>query len=296
MRIIYCDSVFDRKQVEPDYAKEKLAAEACKFKTSLISFELLEEGKIEDCLRLVQHQPETEKAMYRGWMLTPVLYKDLYNGLLNKNIQLINSPEEYQHTHYLPESYYLIESVTPKSVWTKDLTESSLQQLSSSIDSTSFIVKDFVKSEKHHWEEACFIPDSNDLENAMKVINRFIELRGEYLNAGIVLREFIELQPLTTHSESGMPLTKEFRMFFSKGTLQNVYPYWDEGEYGESLPETAVFEDIARAIQSNFFTMDVAQKTDGSWIIMELGDAQVSGLPDNADIAQFYQNLSKILQ
>lgn len=36
--------------------------------------------------------------------------------------------------------------------------------------------------------------------------------------------------------------------------------------------------DIAAKIKSNFATIDVARKTDGSLIIMELGDGQVSGL------------------
>jgi hypothetical protein len=29
--------------------------------------------------------------------------------------------------------------------------------------------------------------------------------------------------------------------------------------------------------------MDIAKKENGDWIILELGDGQVSGLPDNAD-------------
>ena len=31
---------------------------------------------------------------------------------------------------------------------------------------------------------------------------------------GLVCREFVELEPLARHSKSGMPLTKEFRLFF----------------------------------------------------------------------------------
>ena len=37
--------------------------------------------------------------------------------------------------------------------------------------------------------------------------------------------------------------------------------------------------------------MDVAKKKNGDWIIMELGDGQVAGLPDNADRNEFYNNL-----
>ncbi|NQX91944.1 MAG: ATP-grasp domain-containing protein [Flavobacteriales bacterium] len=295
MRIIYCDSVFDRKRVDPDYASEKSSATKNGFETSLMSFELLEEGQVEDCLKMVEESHKLIPAIYRGWMLTPSLYTSLYEGLLKKNIQLINSPTQYQHTHYLPDSYHLVEHHTPKSFWTEHLSNESLTSLLNRFGGDPVIVKDFVKSEKHHWTEACYIPNSSEVEEGLKIIKRFIELRGDYLNQGIVLRKFVELQHLTNHSESGMPLTKEFRMFFLEKKLHSIYQYWDEGEYGDSSPETEVFEKIAQSIQSNFFTMDVAQKVDGTWIIMELGDAQVSGLPENANIEVFYQKLSQMI-
>lgn len=53
------------------------------------------------------------------------------------------------------------------------------------------------------------------------------------------------------------------------------------------------FLKIAERIESNYFTMDVAKKKDGGWIIMELGDGQVAGLPDNADKDEFYSELKK---
>jgi hypothetical protein len=37
--------------------------------------------------------------------------------------------------------------------------------------------------------------------------------------------------------------------------------------------------------------MDVAQQHDGEWIIVELGDGWVAGLPGAADIHAFYASL-----
>jgi len=34
--------------------------------------------------------------------------------------------------------------------------------------------------------------------------------------------------------------------------------------------------------------MDIAKTKDGQWIIIELGDGQVAGLPDKVDRDQFY--------
>ncbi len=293
MRIIYCDSVFDNKIIEPDYKEEKKSAVNAGFDFSLISFEELTDGNIATALRFIKQSENKEFGIYRGWMLTPNQYKNLYDGLLNKNIELINSPIEYRHCHYLPDSYKKIESKTPKSNWTTELTNDVILELTSHFRESPIIVKDFVKSEKHNWEEACFIPNASDSDKVKSVVDKFIELRGNSLNEGLVFRKFEELEYLTEHSKSGMPLTKEFRIFFANKKIVKVFDYWDEGEYGDTKPELDDFIEIAKNIDSKFFTMDVAKKKNGDWIIMELGDGQVAGLPDNADRNEFYNKLKE---
>ena len=44
-------------------------------------------------------------------------------------------------------------------------------------------------------------------------------------------------------------------------------------------------------MKSRFFTMDVARRTTGEWIIMELGDGQVAGIPSRVSPASFYESL-----
>jgi hypothetical protein len=293
MRIIYCDSVFDNKLIEPDYEEEKNSAINSGFGFSLISFEELTDGNIPTALRFVKETENKEFGIYRGWMLTPSQYRDLYDGLLKKNIELINSPVEYKHCHYLPDSYEKIVSKTPKSNWTTELNNDTILELTNDFGESSIIVKDFVKSEKHNWDEACFIPNASDSDKVKSIVDKFIELRGDSLNEGLVFRQFEELEFLTEHSKSGMPLTKEFRIFFANKKIVKVFDYWDEGEYGDTKPELDDFIEIAKNIDSKFFTMDVAKKKNGDWIIMELGDAQVAGLPDNADRNEFYTKLKE---
>lgn len=296
MRIIYCDSVFDPTIVEPDYLREKVAAIKSGLNHSLISFEALVGGNFNSALKLVKPTKNKETGIYRGWMLTPNQYKSLYDGLLTKNIRLMNTPTEYQHCHYLPDSYHVIRKQTPKSIWTENLEEASILELAKTFDNKAIIVKDYVKSEKHYWKEACFIPDASDTKHVLSVVNRFLELRGSSLNKGIVFREFKALEYLTEHSKSHMPLTKEYRLFFANKKLVSVFNYWDEGIYGESQPELDQFVQLAQKIQSNFFTMDIAQTKQGNWIVMELGDGQVAGLPDNANENEFYFRLKTLLQ
>ena len=57
-------------------------------------------------------------------------------------------------------------------------------------------------------------------------------------------------------------------------------------------PPVEQFKEVAAAVKSRFFTMDIAKRRDGDWMIVELGDAQVAGFPENADVDRFYRALS----
>src|SRR5450432_3294033 len=51
------------------------------------------------------------------------------------------------------------------------------------------IVKDYVKSRKHEWNEACYIPCASDRQAVERVVMGFLHLQGEDLNEGLVFRE-----------------------------------------------------------------------------------------------------------
>lgn len=51
-------------------------------------------------------------------------------------------------------------------------------------------MKDFVKSRKHDWHEACYVPELADGEQLASVVGRFMELQGAHLSGGLVLRSF----------------------------------------------------------------------------------------------------------
>lgn len=295
MILLFCDSVIDPKQVEPDYEQEYQTSKALGFKTLLFSLEELNDGTPKAALKYIPTQDHNTKAIYRGWMLTPIVYTTLYNALLHKNITLQTTPQAYTHCHYLPETYTKIKAHTPKTLWTTDVTPNAITALAKPFGNTPIIVKDYVKSEKHHWEDACYIPDASNTTQVHKVVNRFLELRGRYLNKGIVFRQFETLEHLTTHSKSGMPLTKEYRLFFFNNTEYILYKYWDEGDYKNEIPDLKPFLELAKTIESSFFTMDIAKKENGEWIIMEIGDAQVSGLPEHANIQDFYSKIQQTL-
>lgn len=294
MRILFCDSGFSSREVEYMYAEEYAAAKQQAIPTSLISFEALKKGNVQLALRSVRKAFEREQGIYRGWMLTPSDYAVLYEALLEKNIELINTPQQYKFCHYLPESYETIKDFTPKTTYKKLEKPFDIDDFKDELavfGHHPIIVKDYVKSQKHYWTEACFIPHADDLKQVEKVVSKFLELQDTDLNEGLVFREYVDLEKLTTHSKSGMPLTKEFRLFVKHGKVIETFKYWDEGDYENVEAKLQHFQNILPKIQSNFFSMDIAKQNNGDWIIVELGDGQTAGLPDNADKEAFYKKL-----
>lgn len=294
MKILFCSEPFSPAKVDELYAEEMQAAQAAGFECALIDLETLREGNANQATKRVQAQSERTQTLYRGWMMTPAHYTQLYRTLERKNILLINSPDGYKHAHYFPEAYPILEGNTPKSIWLKKDGEFSMERLLQAVTvfgDAPLMVKDYVKSRKHDWETACYIPSAADAEKVAQVVQTFIDLQGEDLNEGIVIREFIELESLAVHPKSGMPLSKEFRLFFFEHQLLHAAPYWEEGEYQKELPPPNLFLDIAVRIQSRFFTMDVAKTKRGEWVIVELGDGQVAGLPERVDATAFYSAL-----
>jgi len=299
MNILFCNSPLDNKKTDPDFEVEFVAARENGFETHIFSYEDLKDADALLSTKRIKTAGVLQDIIYRGWMLKPKEYSLLYETLFRKNYKLINTPVEYQTCHYLPDSYRFISAKTPKTIWFRiENREPDYNQILPSIQSlgsSSLIVKDFVKSQKHYWKSACFIPSANDTENVKSVINRFIELQGADLNEGLVIREFVELNDLSIHSKSGMPLKQEYRLFFFKKQLLASYDYWEEGQYSdnEQLPLSS-FKKIAETIESNFFTMDIAKRKNGEWIIIELGDGQVAGIPNTTDVNKFYENLKRL--
>lgn len=294
MKILFCNDPFDVKRPNAAYLKEAEAAQKAGLSYELFSFEALLQENSAALAGLPQLDTE-ETVVYRGWMLKPEQYTRLYNMLLAKGWRLINTPDQYKHCHYLPESYSIIEYHTPLTTWLKTGAEIpilAVHEILRQFDSLPIIIKDFVKSQKHYWHEAFYIPSAGDRESAEKVIRRFIELQGEDLNEGIVFREFVEFESIGTHSKSKMPLTLEYRIFWLDGEPVCQAPYWEEGTYTSAAPPVEQFQKVAKEVQSRFLTMDIAKRRNGEWMIIELGDGQVAGLPERADVEAFYKILA----
>jgi hypothetical protein len=197
MKILFCSNLLKPKSVDEAFHEEYKNALKNGFETLLFNFE-------EKSLESIVENNELEECIYRGWMLNPIEYNTLFKELLSKNYRLINTPVEYQNCHYLPNSLKFIEKYTPKTIYQKIENENSIEQLLENakvFNGKSVVIKDYVKSEKHYWKTAFFVEDSKNMKKLKDTIINLIDLRENYLNEGIVIREYIELKNMKIHSK-----------------------------------------------------------------------------------------------
>ena len=272
LSFIFCSDPLDSDRIDDAYKAEYQAA-GLNFPCGLFSYEDMEQGKLSLCGEKI-----SGLSIYRGWMMKPEMYRTFYQELLKKGIVLINTPEEYEKYHLLPGWYEEFKDDTSFSIWETNGALDSAVKLTEGLEG-SYIVKDYVKSRKHEWYEACFINDISNRKNAQKVIDTFIKRQGDDLVGGIVLRKFEKLKPAGFHEISGMPLSEEYRVFVLAGKALIMDNYWKPDKTTDiSENERHWIQSIACQIKSSFVTVDIARRENGALMIMEMGDGQVSGL------------------
>ena len=286
INFIFCNHPLYQRKVDEDYEDEYQEA-GLHHSCALFSYEDMESGKLS-----LFGEEISGLTIYRGWMMKPEMYSDFYKLLEQKGIYLINTPEEYERYHTLPGWHDDFAEETAQSVWE---TEGNIENILLKAKQLNgpYIVKDYVKSRKHEWYDACFIKNISDIANTTRVIRNFVERQGDSLVGGIVLRKFMGLHQIGFHERSGMPISEEYRIFVYAGKILIMDNYWTEKEDVRlSDVEISWIECIAKKVRSNFVTIDIARKDDGELMIMEFGDGQVSGL-QQIEAKDFYQSFEQ---
>jgi hypothetical protein len=236
-------------------------------------------------------------ALLRSWMLRVEQYAQLYEALLARGVRLLNDPRAYRTCHELPSTYPYIAEHRPATVWLPQERLGDVEAIMAVLapfGDAPVVLKDYVKSLAHAWNEACFIPMASDRAAVERVVRRFVELRGEELQGGLVFRAY---EPFVTMrgAASERPRVREYRRYLLDRQVLAAVPYWDGATQHEPLPPAGLFADVLARIPSRFFTVDVAQREYGTWRIVELGDGQVAGLLPHLDHDRFYHSLYTLL-
>jgi hypothetical protein len=300
MKIIFCqDPVFEH-EADSMFIDELAAASRAGLDFELINYDAIaENNNAARAVRDIAVRSPVEPAIYRGWALSAEQYSALYDALFSRGLQLINNANQYRYTQHLPNSLPLIKAHSPRSVYMptdgKRLSYPAMMQLLIPFAGMPLFLRDYAKSEKFYWTQASYIPSASDAHAVQTTVSRFLQLRGKQLEGGLVFREYIEFQRIAEGNRDKMPMIKEYRLFFLDGEALTRLRYWQaEGQADEAAPPDNLFADIAREVQSRFFTMDVAQTPQGDWMILDLGDGQIANLPIDHDLDAIYHAFAEL--
>ena len=264
---------------DPDFAIEVSAARAAGFVCHFFDFNALRAG---DAYRL----PKGEGALlYRGWMLSDTEYAGFYARLVARGWEPITPPNAYDEAHYLPLAYPKLLGETPRTEWITGRDEAEAWELyAAQFRAQDAILKDWVKSAKYRWREACFLPAGTERERFSEIFANFLSERSMLFEKGVVLREFHPFRVL--HKDMrGMPLHEEYRLFFWEGELLLLPQVTLFPGPEEQLPRWTA---LARRFGTRFLSLDVARELSGDWWLVETGDGQVAGLPGSIAPEAFY--------
>lgn len=276
--IIYPCEFGNLNKIDPDYQFEQEVALEQDFKTILINYDDFTSGqKLKVTLK-----GYGELAIYRGWMLKISDYSRFYSELLALGYKLMNSPKEYESTHYFVESYKFIEGVTPKILWYEEGKPIDWNEVRQKFD--KFMVKDYVKSVKG-FDFPEYLESSMTDEELNGYIDKFKSIRGDLYSGGIVLKQYVEL---ARDGDDGH--THEYRAFYIEDKLATIYP--NSNNEKDSIPHAITeWHPLRFLLKSNFYTIDFARLKNGEYTIIEIGDGQVSGIPSKKEAIALYKGL-----
>ncbi|MFC3493989.1 ATP-grasp domain-containing protein [Glycomyces rhizosphaerae] len=283
---LYCADMLSPRRPDEHFAAEAALAVGLGASIALIDHDALTRG---DADRAVARVPEgLGEAWYRGWMVTGDRYTELHRALVERGVHLATAPEQFRSAHELPGWYGRFATLTPSSRWIplragEVPAHDALASAVGELPGGPGMVKDFVKSRKGE-PEAFFIEDLGDLEAVRKVAECFIERQGPDLAGGLVLRAFEDF------AGSG-GRAAEARVWWVRGEPVVVGPHPDQPRTVVDPDLTGVAESVA-ALGCPFVTTDLAQRADGGWRVVEVGDGQVSDFPSGIDPEPLLRALS----
>jgi hypothetical protein len=215
-------------------------------------------------------------------------YESQYKRLRQEGVELIHTPERHLRCSQLPHWYPLLQDLTPRSRWYDR------------IPAASEVVAEFgwpvfvkgARQTSRHQKALSIIGNAEEFERAMESYRNDPILHWQ----SMVCREYIRLRPVNEPLTGKIPPSFEFRTFWWKGNLVGIGPYWWEAKpyrmsHEEQRNALAVAAQVARRLEVPFLVVDLAQTTEGRWIVIECNDGQESGYAGCSQIG-IWQNIT----
>lgn len=218
-------------------------------------------------------------------------YDELEKDVSAGGSSLINTHKQHQFCADIKNWAPILSNFTPASWF-------SLADACKDPYEGPYILKGTTNSRKHLFKTHMFADNKQEMRDV------YFRLMDDGLIGpqGVIIRKFEEFKSYGVDI-SGIPIAHEFRFFVFKGKIFAKGFYWASHpeiieEFNpdvNEVPTQFLFRIIEKlAPYCNFYSLDVAQRKDGSWRVVEINEGQQSGLSTiNPD--QFYKALRKAI-
>lgn len=239
---------------------------------------------------------ENRAQIHSGDFIIPRYSFLPYGDELEKDCQilgakLINSYKQHRYVADLYQWYDDIQKYTPKTYFDPSVALS--QDFSG-----SYILKGETNSKKNQWKDSMFAATKDD------VMRVYCNLANDSLigQQTICIREFEHFKTFGYSPITGQPIIKEFRVFVVNGKIIGKGYYWINypeiiEKYKPDVNEIpqSFLDEVINKIKSNIpaFVIDVAEREDGEWRVIEINDFTMSGL-GGVDAEELYGNLAML--
>ena len=230
---------------------------------------------------VLNRDSDCDLILYRGWMMKPELYCDFEKQLKGLEYYLIVDSSSYKRLHEFVNVYPIIRNDTAPMMKFPLHTRMDVKFLQDIFG--RFMVKDYVKSVKGSDFPVYF--DSTITQSEFDGwMEKFYQYRGDLLTGGICIKKYLDLKKYDGY-------TNEYRAFYYHNELMILMKSSNQSDACCNPPFELIHK--YKILDSPFFTLDFAQLEDDSWIIIESGDGQVSGITDSSQTETFYRMLKE---
>ena len=187
--------------------------------------------------------------------------------------RLVNSWEQYRYVSNL-------------FAWVSDLGDLTppAYRVGDKLPEGEYFIKGVTNSEKHEWKTSAFAENLDAVPGIIENLRRHPVIGNQEL----VIRPFVRYRELAVQ-DSSQPVFNEHRVFVLNGKVMATGFYWMSQRhlfnFSDTVPlDQAKFQNAIDAVieridgKVNFVVIDLAEKTDGSWQVIELNDGNMSGL------------------
>ena len=208
-------------------------------------------------------------------MAPPDVYERAYEGLASRNVFLINDPAQHLRAEEFDAWYPQLESYTCSSAVAE--TPEEAVDAARRIGYPVFL-KGTVQSLKVEGFSSCTA--SND-EETFRLAARLL-VHSSRTRGRVVVREMMPLRSQRL-GPTGMPATREFRVFVLDGKVVDTGYYWPFDDALARLEEherrtvERLAAQVQRTIDVPWLAVDIGQLESGEWQMIEIGDAQFAG-------------------